>query len=148
MPLRSQLQGSSWKVISKSFSHYFHSIPGTGGGVELRSSIFHVFDKFRDILFLAARVSRFLTSASTVSEFLLTGTLILTSSAYFKIPLFESTSFISFTIRENNSGPRTLWHSSVNINIISNFSIHDPLFAVAKEANNPGDDIWIKISSL
>ena len=117
--------------------------------VLLRSSISHVFDKFRDILLLAARLSRFLTSASTLSEFLLTGTLILISSAYFKIPLFESTSFISFTIRENKSGPRTLWHSSVNINIISNFSIHnDPLFAVAKEANIPVDDIWIKISSL
>ncbi|CAH3148927.1 unnamed protein product, partial [Porites evermanni] len=32
---RSQLQGSSWKVIPKSFSHSFHSIPGSGGGAGL-----------------------------------------------------------------------------------------------------------------
>ena len=36
-----------------------------------------------------------------------------------------------------------LRHPSVNNNIISNLSIYgDPLFAVAKEADNPFDDIY------
>ena len=63
--------------MPKSFSHSFCLIPGTGGVaglvVLLHSSISHVFDKFKDILLLAAQLSRFLTSASAVSEFVLTG---------------------------------------------------------------------------
>ena len=72
------------------------------------------------------------------------------SSAHFEIRLFESTSFISFTIGEKK-WPKdcALRHPFININIISYFSIHDdPLFAVAKEADNPVDDVWIEISRL
>ena len=43
------IKGSSWKLIPKSFSHSFRSVPGTGGEaglvVLLRSSISEVFDK-------------------------------------------------------------------------------------------------------
>ena len=66
-------------MIPKRLSYFFRSIPGTGGEAGLvvlqPSSVSHVFDKFKDILFLAAQFSRFLTSASAVSEFLLTGTM-------------------------------------------------------------------------
>ena len=113
--------------------------------------ISHVFDKFKDILLLAAQLLRYLSFASSVSDSLLTGTLMVKSSAHFEIRLLESTSFISFTIRENKSGPKdsALRHPFININIISYFSLHDdPLFAVAKEADNPVDDVWIEISRL
>lgn len=73
--------------------------------VLLRSSISHVFNKFKNILLLAAQLSRFLTSACAVFEL---PPLIVMSSTYFEILLFESTSFISFTVRENKSGPRNV----------------------------------------
>lgn len=57
---------------------------------------------------MAAQFSRFLTSASFVSEFLQTGTLIVISSAYFEISLSESKGFESSTIKENKRGPRTV----------------------------------------
>ena len=41
--------------------------------------ISHVFDKFKDILLLAAQLLRYLTFASSVSDSLLTGTLMVKS---------------------------------------------------------------------
>lgn len=109
----------------------------------IRSSISHVFDKFKDFLFTAAHFSRLLTSASFVSEFLQTGTLIVILSAYFEIPLSESKGFVSSTIKENY----TLRHSSINIDLVSNISIpDDPLLTITKETDNPIDDIWIEIN--
>lgn len=40
-----------------------------------------------------------------------------------------------------------MWHSSINIDLVSNISIpDDPLLTITKETDNPIDDIWIEIN--
>ena len=80
-----QQLGSSWNAIPRSFSYSLRSISLVWGGkgfcVFPLMTISHVLDKFSDILFSIAQLSVFITSAIAVLPPVLTGALIVISSA-------------------------------------------------------------------